>query len=224
MKDFTSSPDRKALSGLISGLAFISGVGAGVASSNAPYPLPGSDADKIRRYFRDNASSARLSAAGQLISAATLAQFATSVVRLARRADPASRALPAAAVLGGTAAVASLTASGLYAAALTTARSDSDAAAVAMHRRAFLAGGVAHGVGFSALVGVIGLAGPRTGDVPPAVAKLAIGSAFAGLLTPLYLVAESMAWLIPASRFTGLIVTGLTAVRLSGLRRPSHNH
>jgi hypothetical protein len=60
--------------------------------------------------------------------------------------------------------------------------------------------------------------------VPPAAAKLAIGSAFAGLLTPLYLVAESMAWLIPASRFTGLIVTGLTAVRLSGLRRPSHHH
>ena len=109
MKNFTSSPDRKALSGLISGLAFIGGVGAGVASSNAPYPLPGSDADKIRRYFRDNAPSARLSAAGQLISAATLAQFTTSVVRLARRADPASRALPAAAVVGGTAAVASLT-------------------------------------------------------------------------------------------------------------------
>jgi hypothetical protein len=224
MKNFTSSPDRKALSGLISGLAFIGGVGAGVASSNAPYPLPGSDADKIRRYFRDNAPSARLSAAGQLISAATMAQFTTSVVRLARRADPASRALPAAAVVGGTAAVASLTASGLYAAALTTARSDSDAAAVAMHRRAFLAGGVAHGVGFSALVGVIGLAGPRTGDLPPAAAKLAIGSAIAGLLTPLYLVAESMAWLIPASRFTGLIVTGLTAVRLSGLRRRSRNH
>src|SRR5206468_11821435 len=82
VKNLTSSPDRKALSGLISGLAFIGGVGAGVASSNAPYPLPGSDPDKIRRYFRDNASSARFSAAGQLISAATLAQFTTSVVRL----------------------------------------------------------------------------------------------------------------------------------------------
>lgn len=218
MADPTRTPDRRALSGLISGVTFVAGVGAGVASSNAPYPLPGSDADKIRRYFRDNASSGRLSAAGQLVSAATLAHFTTSVIRLTRRAAPTSRALPATALIGGISAVASLTASGLYAAALTTARSDSDAAAVAMHRRAFLAGGVAHGVGFALLVGVIGLAGSRTGDIPPAAGKLAIGSAIAGLLTPLYLVNKSLAWLIPASRFTGLIVTGLTAARLSGPR------
>jgi hypothetical protein len=219
MADPTRTPDRRALSGLISGVTFVAGIGAGVASSNAPYPLPGSDADKIRRYFRDNASSGRLSAAGQLISAATLAHFTTSVIRLTRRAAPTSRALPATALIGGISAVGSLTASGLYAAALTTARSDSDAAAVAMHRRAFLAGGVAHGVGFALLVGVIGLAGSRTGDIPPAAGKLAIGSAIAGLLTPLYLVNTSLAWLIPASRFTGLIVTGLTAARLS---RPRH--
>ena len=218
MADPTRTPDRRALSGLISGVTFVAGVGAGVASSNAAYPLPGSDADKIRRYFRDNASSGRLSAAGQLVSAATLAHFTTSVIRLTRRAAPTSRALPATALIGGISAVASLTASGLYAAALTTARSDSDAAAVAMHRRAFLAGGVAHGVGFALLVGVIGLAGSRTGDIPPAAGKLAIGSAIAGLLTPLYLVNKSLAWLIPASRFTGLIVTGLTAARLSGPR------
>lgn len=215
----TRTPDRRALSGLISGVAFLAGVGGGVASSNAPYPLPGSDAQKIRRYFRDNASSARLSAAGQLISAAALAPFTASVIRLTRRAAPTSRAGPAAAAIAGTAAVSSLTASGLYAAALTTTRSDSDAAAIAMHRRAFLAGGVAHGVGFGLLVGVIGLAGQRTGDIPPAAGKLAIGSAIAGMLTPLYLVNQSLAWLIPASRFTGLIVTGLTAIRLS---RPRH--
>lgn len=218
MADPTRTPDRRALSGLISGVTFVAGVDAGVASSKAPYPLPGSDADEIRRYFRDNASSGRLSAAGQLVSAATLAHFTTSVIRLTRRAAPTSRALPATALIGGISAVASLTASGLYAAALTTARSDSDAAAVAMHRRAFLAGGVAHGVGFALLVGVIGLAGSRTGDIPPAAGKLAIGSAIAGLLTPLYLVNKSLAWLIPASRFTGLIVTGLTAARLSGPR------
>jgi hypothetical protein len=219
MSEPTRTPDRRALSGLISGVTFVAGVGAGVASSDAPYPLPGSDANKIRRYFRDNAPSARLSAAGQLISAATLAQFTASVIRLTRRAAPTSRVLQATALIGGTSAVASLATSGLYAAALTTARSDSDTAAVAMHRRAFLAGGVAHGIGFGLLVGVIGLAGPRTGNLPPAAGKLAIGSAIAGMLTPLYLVAESMAWLIPASRFTGLIVTGLTAVRLS---RPHH--
>src|SRR5215211_2548880 len=200
MKDLIRTADRRALSGLISGFAFVAGVGAGVASSDAPYPLPGSDVDKIRRYFRDNAASARLSAAGQLISAATLAHFTASVIRLTRRADPTSRVLPATAVIGGTAAVASLTASGIFAGTLTTARSDSDVAAVAMHRRAFLAGGVTHGVGFGLLVGVIGLAGPRTGDIPPPVGKLAVGSAIAGLLTPLYLIAESMAWLIPASR------------------------
>ena len=63
---------------------------------------------------------------GQLVSAATLAHFTTSVIRLTRRAAPTSRALPATALIGGISAVASLTASGLYAAALTTARSDSE--------------------------------------------------------------------------------------------------
>jgi hypothetical protein len=219
MKAHTRAPDRMALSGLISGVAFLAGVAGGVASSKAPFPLPGSDAAKIRRYFRDNAPSARLSAAGQLLSAATLARFTASVLVLTRRAAPTSRLLPMTATIGGAAAVASLATAGLYAAALTTSRSDSDGKATAMHRRAFLAGGVAHGIGFGLLVGVIGLAGPRTGDIPSAAGKLAIGSAIAGLLTPLYLAAESFAWLIPASRFTGLIITGLTAVSLSR-RRP----
>jgi hypothetical protein len=220
MKYLTRAPDRAALSGLISGIAFVAGVAAGVATSKAPFPIPGSsDAEQIRRFFRDNAPSARLSAAGQLISAATLGRFTASVVGLARRADPSSRVLPATAAIGGTAAVASLTASALYFAALTTERSDDDAAALALQRRAFLAGGVAHGVAFALLVGVIGRAGVRTGDLPPAAGKLAIGSAITGLLTPLYLVRQSTAWLIPASRFTGLIVTGLTAVRLA---RPRH--
>jgi hypothetical protein len=219
MKAHTRTPDRRAMSGLISGVAFVAGVGAGVASSNAPFPLPGSDAEKVRRFFRDNASSARLSATGQLISAASLAMFTASVVRLTRRAAPTSRVLPATALIGGAAGVASLAASGLTAAALTTARSDDDTAATALHRRMFLAGGVAHGPAFGLLVGAIGLAGPRTGDIPPAAGKLAIGSAIAGLLTPLYLVHPSFAFLIPASRFTGLIVTGLTAIRLSRARR-----
>lgn len=220
MTSLTRAPDRLALSGLISGAAFLAGVGTGVASSSAPFPLPGSDADKIRRYFRDNRASARISGAGQLISAALLAPFTASVIRLARRADPTSGALPTTAAIGGGAAAASLAGAGLYAAALTTARSDNDAAAVAMHRRAFLAGGVAHGVAFGVLVGAIGLAGPRTGAIPAAAGRMALVSASAGLLTPLYLVHESFAWLIPVSRFSGLIVTGLTALRLS---RPQRN-
>lgn len=215
MTALAHSRDRRALSGLVCGIAFVAGIGAGQATSKAPYPPPGSDAQVIRAFFRDNAFSARINAAGQLISAASLAQFTPSVMRLARRADPASRALPAAAAIGGTAAAAAVTASALYTAALTTPRSDNDDAAVALSRRAFLSGGVAHGVGFGLLVGVISLSGSRTGAVARAAGKLALGSAVANLLTPLYFAADEMAWLIPVGRFTGLIVTGLTAIRLA---------
>jgi len=213
-------PDRAALSGPVSGATFLAGLAGALSSADVPYPRPGSDAATIRRFFHDNRGSARVSAAGQLVSAATLGRFAVSVARLAGAAGPgAGAALRATAAVGGATAVASLATSAVLTAALTTDRAESDGRAVAMHRRAFLAGGVAHGVGYGLLVGALGIAGRRTGVLPDGLARVAAGSALAGLLSPLYLVTEPAAWLIPVGRFSGLVVTSVGGVRMAGAVR-----
>src|SRR5215218_5008471 len=207
--------DRAALSGPLSGLAFLAGLGGALSTADVPYPRPGSDAETIRRFFWGNRGSARLSAVGQLLSAALLGRFTTSVVRLAGVSDPGFRALRAAAAVGGAAAATTLATSGLLTAALTTDRAAQDDRAVALHRRAFLAGGVAHGVGYGLLVGALGMAGERSGVLPRGVARLALGSAGANLLAPLYLVAEPAAVVIPAGRFSGLVVQTVAGLRMA---------
>jgi hypothetical protein len=214
-----STSDRAALSGPVSGATFLAALAGALSTADVPYPRPGSDADTIRRFFTGNRGSARLSAAGQLVSAATLGRFTGSVVRLAGAAGPGSRALQATAAVGGATAVASLAASGVLTAALTTDRAADDDHAVALHRRAFLAGGVAHAVGYGLLVGALGVAGERTGVLSRGLARTALASAAAGLLAPLYLVAEPAAWFIPAGRFSGLVVQSVAGVRMARGRR-----
>jgi hypothetical protein len=209
------TPDRAAISGPLSGLAFLGGLAGALGTADVPYPRPGSDAQTIRRFFWDNRASARLSAAGQLLSATLLGRFTASVVRLAGAAGSRSPALRAAAAVGGTTAAATLATSGLLTAALTTDRAADDDRAVALHRRAFLAGGVAHGVGYGLLIGALGVAGQRTGVLPGAWARVAMGSAGANLLAPLYLVAEPAAVAIPAGRFSGLVVQTVGGVSMA---------
>jgi hypothetical protein len=207
--------DLGALSGPLIGASFIGGAGGGVALSAYPYPRPGSTPKEIRRYFGESSAPGRLSAAGQSISAASLVRFTVSVAKLARRAESQSRTLPAAAIVGGGVAAASLATSAACAALLTGQRGRRDSSAVALHRWGFLAGGPVHGAGFGALVGVLGLAGSRTGELPRQLANAALASAAAGLLSPLYLITERAAWLIPAGRVTGLIVSAIAGARLS---------
>jgi hypothetical protein len=211
----TPSRDRGALSGLLAGLSFIGGIGAANALADGSLPRPGSSPSQVRQYFTHNARPARLSAAGQAISAASLTRFTASVARLAGRADAGSRALPVAAVGGGAMAAASLATSAACWAALSGPWGRQDATATALARRAFIAGGVVHGVGFGVLVGALGLAGLRTGELPRPLAATALASASASLLSPLYLVSERAAWFIPVGRFSGLIVSGVAAVRLA---------
>jgi hypothetical protein len=207
--------DRAALSGPLSGLVFLAGLAGALSTADVPYPRPGSDAETIRRFFVGNRGSARLSAVGQVLSAALLGRFTVSVVRLAGAAGPGSRPLRAAAALGGATAATTLATSGLLTAALTTDRAADDDRAVALHRRAFLAGGVAHGVGYGLLVGALGMAGERTGVLPRVWARVAMGSAGANLLTPLYLVAEPAAVVIPAGRFSGLVLQTVAGLRMA---------
>jgi hypothetical protein len=217
----TAPTDRGALSGLVAGLSFIGGIGGANALADRPHPRPGSTPGQIRQYFTQNAGPTRLSAVGQAISAVALARFSGSVARLAGRAARGSRALQTAAVAGGALAAASLAASAGYTAALSGQWGRREDSAVALARREFLAGGVLHSPAFGILLGVLGLAGLRTGELPRPVAVTALASASACLLSPLYLVAEPLAWFIPAGRFPGLVVSGIAGVRLARGERPA---
>jgi hypothetical protein len=181
--------------------------------ADTPYPRPGAEPADVRRYFGENPGAARVSVAGQLVSAASLAWFTASVAKLAARSDRGSRGLRAAAIAGGGLAAASLATSALLSAALTGSRGEQDSSAAELHRLMFAAGGPVHGAGFGVLVGVLGLAGLRTGELPQPLAVAGLVSA-AGLLSPLYFVWEPAAWLIPAGRFPGLLVIGISGVRL----------
>jgi hypothetical protein len=207
--------DPGAITGAVAGISFIAGVAGAIARSEHPYPRPGSTGAEIRRYFTQPSRAPRISIAGQLISAASLARFTASVTRLAGRAGPGSRVLQTVAVTGGAIATTGLAASSATAAALTTARSEDPDDAVNLARRAFLAGGPIHGVGFGLLIGALGLAGLRTSELPRPVALAALASVPPNLLGPLYLLAEPAGWFIPAGRFPGLIVAGIAGARLS---------
>jgi hypothetical protein len=150
-----------------------------------------------------------------LISAASLVRFTAAVAKLADRSGRASRELQAAAVAGGGIAAASLATSALCAAALTGSRGEQDASAAALHRLMFTAGGPVHGAGFGALLGALGVAGMRSGELPRPLATAALVSAAAGMLSPLYFVSERAVWFIPAGRFSGLLVSGIAGARLS---------
>ena len=137
-----ATPPRNlgAISGLLTGVSFIGGVGGAMALADFPFPRPGSEPEEIKRYFTQSAGAARLSAAGQLISAASLARFTASVAKLAGRSGRGSEGLQASAVAGGSLAAASLATSALCAAALTGRGGRQDRSAVAFaqvgfHRR-----------------------------------------------------------------------------------------
>jgi hypothetical protein len=92
-----SHADRGALSGLLAGVSFVGGVAGAMALADLPFPRPGADPAQVRKYFTQDAGRpARLSAAGQAISAAALARFTASVAKLAGRAGLRPAALPAA--------------------------------------------------------------------------------------------------------------------------------
>ena len=110
--------DARALGGPLAGASFVAGVAGALAHADAPYPRPGAEPAEVRRYFNGNPGAARLSAACQLVSAASLAQFTASVADLASRSGRGSRVLRVAALAGGGLA-ASLATSALCAAALT---------------------------------------------------------------------------------------------------------
>ncbi|QYJ15568.1 hypothetical protein Rxycam_01392 [Rubrobacter xylanophilus DSM 9941] len=214
-KKETMPRDPGAMSGLLTGISFIAGVGGWVALADSPFPRPGTEPAEVSHYFTENSRSARLSATGQLVSTAALARFTASVARLAGRSGPGSESLQKTAIVGGALAVASLATSGLHTLALSGRWGKEDESAARLARRSFAFGGPIHGVGFGVLTGALSLAGLRTGELPRPVAIIGLASAASGVLSPLYFLKEQAGWLIPIGRFSGLVVSGIAGVRLS---------
>jgi hypothetical protein len=200
-------------SGPLAGASFVAGIAGAMASSDAPYPRPGADVATIQRYFSGNAKAARISLAGQLVSAALLAAFTTSVVRLAQRSG--DRGLRARALTGGTVATVTLVASALASAALTGRPGRDGVRAARLHRLVFLTGGAAHNVGLGMLVSSLGRAGSRTGELPASLTRAATVASTVALLSPLSLAAPPTMVAIPAGRFSSLLVSGLSGTRIT---------
>ena len=93
--------DPGALGGVLTGVSFIGGLATGLRLADAPFPRPGADVKDIQRFFQGDAWPERINVGGQLLSAASLAVFSTSVARLAGRAGREARALQAMAIIGG---------------------------------------------------------------------------------------------------------------------------
>lgn len=207
------SGDRAAMSGVGMGVTLVGGLAGAAILSDTGYPRPGATPDQIREFFRENRGAARVAVAGQALSTIMLGRFSASVAGLAGRSG--SRAASIGAVAGGCLAAAALGYSAANSAVLTTAAGDDPQRAVDLHRRAFDAGGPGHAVGFGLLMASLGVAARRGGELPRPLGSAAIASAAANLLAPLYYVAKPAAPLIPAGRFSGLIVSAVAAGRLA---------
>jgi hypothetical protein len=213
-------PLRRGWGGPVSAGAFLAGVAAATATAASPYPRPGSTPEQISAYFQGSARAARISVAGQLVSAAALLPYGESVAALAA-ALPRGRRLAVAARIGSTVAAATLATSALTTAALTGPAGRSPERAAVLHRRAFLAGGPLHTAAFGLLTGVLGIAGWRSRRLPRPLAAAAGASAVAGLLSPSYLVSERTVLLIPAGRFSALLLAAAAGALLTARRRPT---
>jgi hypothetical protein len=207
--------DPGALGGVLAGVSFVGGLATGLSLAEMPFPRPGADVKDIQRFFQGDAGPERISVAGQLVSAASLAVFSASVARLAGRAGRGSRALRAAAVAGGALASLSLGASATAAAALTAGPGRDQERARSLHRFVFTAGGPVHGAGLALLLGALGLAGLRTRALPRPLAVAALSAAGVDALAPVVLVAPGAALVLPAGRFPTFVVLGISGVRLA---------
>jgi hypothetical protein len=118
-------------------------------------------------------------------------------------------------VAGGALAATSLAASALTTVTLTTGRAERDADANELFRLMFVTGGPVHGVGLALLVGSLGLAGLRTGELRRRLSRAALASCAAGALSPLALIGTPGLVFIPLGRLSALAVSGIAGVRLA---------
>lgn len=212
--------DRWAWSGALVGLSFIAGLGSAMAAADVPYPRPWAEGTQVRRYFTTNRRPARLSVAGQLVSAASLAVFTRTVRQLAQRTGPGWYRRRSLATVSGAAASATLAAAAACSLAQTTgAVRDADTAA-RVNRVGFAVGGPVHTAAFGVFTGVLSSAGRRTGELSSALTTAAAVGAAAGALSPTYFLTRAAGWFIPVARFLGLAAAGMAGAQLARPGRP----
>lgn len=193
---------------------FAAGVVTALRTASSPYPRPGSTVAQVQDYFQGSAGPARISLAGQLASAAALIPYAEAVARLAASL-PRRPGLARVARLAGFGAAATLAASALTGAVLTGPTGRDPDAARRLHRWAFIAGGPLHAATLGLLMAVLASAGWRTGRLPRTVSVAAAVSGAAGLAAPLYLLDERLVLLVPAGRFSALLLATISGVELA---------
>jgi hypothetical protein len=217
----TSTPARSkvpgALGGVLAGLGFFGGIAAAKATEKSPYPVPGSDPETVRKYFTESATSARMSVTGLAISTLALARFTGAVASLSGRNGAGSGWLKAAALAGGTVAVATQTVSAA-ATALNTSKDNHPQTTADLRHVSWLVGGPVHGVGFGLLSGALGLSGLRTGALPKPLSVAALVAAPIGILGPLALLKKEAAMALPIGHMLSLLVSGASGAALA--RRP----
>ena len=208
-------PDPTAITGALSGVLFVGALLGAMRLAKGPFPRPGTDPAAVRSYYNESARAARFSAAGQLLSALSLAGFTASVAKAARMHRRWPRAMPAAAVLTGGGAVGCLTAAALTHASLTvpSQRTDQDLARTA--ERVFNLGGPIHGVCYGLFTAVLAETGRDLGLLGRPSVTTGVVSAAAGLLTPTYYRWDNAGWLIPIGRFSGYTVSAILGIRLA---------
>ena len=213
----TSDRDLRGWAGPAAGLAFLAGVASAAARASDPYPRPWATVPEVQRYFTNNHAAARTSVAGQLVSAAALSVFSTTVATASAHNPTQARATRTT----GTLAAASLALSATCGLLLTTTQGRNPDTARRLHRLGFAAGGPLHTVTFGALVGTLAIDTPGPRAPGRALHTACLVSAATGALSPLYYLARPFGFLIVASRFIGLGAIAAAGVRLATGKRPS---
>lgn len=202
------------LAGPMTGLTFLTGVFGAIAAAEGTFPRPGSPDQAVRDYYETNTLSPVLSATGQLLSTLFLARLGLATDEFARAKEGGPRVRVVNAV-GTTVAVLALGTSAVTTARLRGPERHDARQAARLSRRAFVAGGPVHGVGFGLMTAAIGMLARRHELVGNTTHRLAVTSSAAGLVSPAYFAAEPLGWLIPIGRFTGLGVAAVVGPRLA---------
>jgi hypothetical protein len=204
------------LLGTIHILVFAAGlVAAAALRHGAPYINPFAAAEVVRVFFAQNPAAVRVSNFFLFASAIPFGIFAVTMVSRLRflgvRAAGTNIAL-----FGGLTATNALIVSGLSGWMLSLPEVTASAAVVkAVCFLSFLSGGPAYAVGFGLLAAGVSVTSYFTGLLPRWVVALGMVTAVAGEFSCLSLLAYPANFLIPITRYLGLIWMMVAAVKLT---------
>jgi hypothetical protein len=186
----------------------------------APYVNPFAAAEVVRAFFAQNSTAVRVSSFLLFASAVPFGIFAVTMVSRLRflgvRAAGANIAL-----FGGLTAANALIVSGLAGWVLSLPEVAASASLVkAVFFLSFLFGGTTYAVGFGLLAAGVSVTSYFYGLLPRWLFVFGMVIAVAGEFSSLSLVAYPANFLIPITRYLGLIWMMLAAVKLTKSRKP----